>query len=209
MDRCGTVGLPRFEDRTGKFRFVRRIGKMLCLQTKRGMFLVRMTKRLERTIQEIPRIELNARFGRVDPHCSAAGRFVDEGTKRHLLRSSLVENETVIVSASKVLFGDLVNPFANSVGSTEVQRRSGDRLQHPRRNERIACRQKAICMERQNMVVVGIRKTRKIPKRVIRQVHDRRFVRHGTVFHGPAVLVIKPVNYGNIEFAGIAFFAVL
>ena len=181
---------------------------MLRFQAECGVFFVGNAKCRCPAIEEVARVQLHPRLGGIDPHHSAGGRFIDVGAECHLPSSPLVEHIAVIVPPRKVIPFDLVNPFADPVRGAEIKGRACDGVDFPRRNECIVRWQNAIRVERQHMIVTGVRKACQVPKGVVRQVDDRRFVRAGSVLHRPSVAVIEAVFHRRVKCAGKTFFAI-
>ena len=118
---------------------VRRIGEMLRLQDQRPAVNVHVAGFADdRAVEEIARVELNARLRRAEVERAASRRLDDACRVGQASRPiPAIEHLVVIVAAAEAnLLVRCADPGAHRDRHAEVERRTGDRRQLARRNER-------------------------------------------------------------------------
>src|SRR5258707_9120502 len=115
---------------------VRRIRKVLRLQTKAGPVLVNgATLAFVRPVEKITAIKLQAWLGRQDFHESSRRRLVKRSDQLQVF-SLAVEHPVMIVPLSKLqLFVVVLDPSSDRSRFVEIERGASNGLQLPGRNQ--------------------------------------------------------------------------
>src|SRR5499433_3588685 len=127
---------------------VRRVWKMLGLQTKRAELSVSSANTLNRAVQAEAHIELNPGFGGPDFHKSSGRGVGDRTDLAHLARRS-VQDEVVVVAAGA---GNLRVACADRGWLAEIERCAGNGLELPGRNQRRVDRCVAVGLEFEDLI---------------------------------------------------------
>ena len=163
----------------------------------------------ERSVEEVARVELHARFGRPNLHQPSGVRFI----YRHRLAQSAgfaIEHEVVVIAAAVL---DLLIVCADARADrrrlAEVKRRSLDRRKLARRNESLVHRRVSPSIDL-DAVIQNVTRvlTAKIEVGVIRDVVNRSRIRLDRIVDAQGVLRCDGVLHRNREFARITLFSI-
>src|SRR5215813_6577515 len=127
---------PAFlQDRRREARFIRRIGKMLCLQTEDVTWVVVLAAFALHLSEKVAVVELHARIGRQDFHYSAC-RGVGDFRRLTQYSGLAVDDEVVVVALAEFqLFVVLVDARADRRRLRKVERRVFDASQFTGRDQ--------------------------------------------------------------------------
>src|SRR5262249_37470930 len=139
VDDRMTISLARLENRRGKIRLVRRVGKMLRLHAETVALLINPAALAgEDPLEEIAGIKLHPGSGGKHFEHPAGGWFVTEPSQANLPRR-FVEDEIVIVTLAELkLRVGFVDARADGSGFAEIKRRAFDGRQFACGNQRRA-----------------------------------------------------------------------
>src|SRR5262245_43223995 len=184
---------------------IRRIGKVLRLQTKGGELLIRAPDAFNRAVKTEAHVELNAGFAGPDLH-GAAGSRVRNRADLAKLAGRAVQNEVVVVTAGA---GNLRVAGADRGRLAEIEGRAGYRLQLAGRNQRGIDRGVAIGVELQDFAKnVAAARAAQIEVAVVGEIDDGGLVGRDPIGEPQRVVVGQLVGDARSQRAGIAFFAV-
>src|SRR5215475_5236747 len=175
--RRGLIAPAFFQDRRGEARFIRRIGKMLCLEAEAVTSVVGLAGFALHFSEKVSDVKLNARFGRPDFHYSARRRFGD--FSRLTQYSGLaVDDEVVVVALAEFqLLFVLVDARADRRRPREIEGRAFDASQLTGRDQGRIDRRETLGVERHLMVQdVAAALPREVEICMVGQVDHRIFV---------------------------------
>ena len=190
---------------------VDRVGERLRLKAERAVLLVDGSVLAGDAVEEVARVELDARLVRPDFHDAARLRLhQDRREPEPVLIGTLVEHEVVVVAAGIVLGGGHRREvLADRLHHGEVERRSRHRRDLARGDERRVDRRVALRGEHQQVAEdVSGAVAREVPVGVVREVHDRRLVGGRAHVDLELVGVRQRVDDRRVDIARVALLAI-
>lgn len=122
------IDLSGFQNDRGEVGAVRTVGEVLRFKAERGATSEGGAMLSFVAVSPVVRIELHARFGRIDLHGASALWFNDFCGEGEFSRFVFVEHEAVVIACPvfDLLVGEVVDEVADGVGSGEVEGSSFD-----------------------------------------------------------------------------------
>ena len=162
-------------------------------------------------VEEVPGVELYARLCGRHIERAPAGRLRHmRGVNEPATSRGSVQHERVVVTVAVLqLLVRLIDARANRRRLAEVERRSRDRRQSARRDERRVDSDVAVRVDRQHVIEHRSRSlAREVEVRVIRQVDGRRFIGRGLVLDRKLVPIRQRVGDRRVQRTRIALLTV-
>ena len=211
MHRRAAECLAGAQHGAGKIRTVRRIGVVLCFEAEAVVFFAGLAAFSDHgAVEEISRVELDARLGRRDPHHAAAARLVRlrcERERAGIRIFRVIDHVAMIVAAGRA--GHLREVPRERLRPLEIHRAACDRGDPAGRDARGVHGDVAARVHRDLMAEhVAFASAREVPVGVVREVQHRRLVGRGLVVEAQLVVVRERVGHCDGELAGVSLLAV-
>ena len=207
VDAGLSVLLAWLQNRGGELGPIDGVRVVLGLQTHRAAVGVLLGSLPLGRLQEVAAVELHTGLGRVDRHHATRSGVFHLGDLAEF--AGLAIEHVVVVVAEERRAVELGDSVADAGRLTEVDRGAFDRSNLTRRDQTFVGQRVAVGVDLQLVVEDGLAAfTAQVEVAVIGEIHGCRLVGRGDIVDADFVLVSQLIGHGDIELAGVTFFAI-